>query len=86
MYELAKTGRWLGGNTPLGYKSQKIETMDIDGKKRSLYKLDVIPEEAETIKLLWTKMLELKGLSKLETYLLNNGIKTRNGNNFTRFP
>lgn len=85
MYELAKTGRWLGGNTPLGYKSQKIETIDIDGKKRSLYKLDVIPEEAETIKLLWTKMLELKGLSKLETYLLNNGIKTRNGNNFSRF-
>lgn len=85
MYELAKTGRWLGGNTPLGYKSQKIETIDIDGKKRSLYKLDVIPEEAETIKLLWAKMLELKGLSKLETYLLNNGIKTRNGNNFSRF-
>ena len=85
MYELAKTGRWLGGNTPLGYKSQKVETIDVNGKKRSLYKLDIIPEEAETIKLLWTKMLELKGLSKLETYLLNNGIKTRNKNNFTRF-
>ena len=26
-----------------------------------------------------------KGLSKLESYLLQQGIKTRNGNNFTRF-
>ena len=85
MYELAKTGRWLGGNTPLGYKSQKIENLSIDGKKRSLYKLEVIPEEAEIIKLLWNKMYELKSLSKLETYLLQKGIKTRNGNNFTRF-
>lgn len=85
MYELAKTGRWLGGNTPLGYKSQKIENLSIDGKKRSLYKLEVIPEEAEIIKLVWNKMSELKGLGKLESYLLQQGIKTRNGNNFTRF-
>lgn len=85
MYELAKTGRWLGGNTPLGYKSQKVETMDLDGKKRSLYKLEIIPEEAEIIKLIWNKMCELKGLGKLESYLLRQGIKTRNGNNFTRF-
>lgn len=85
MYGLAKTGRWLGGNTPLGYKSQKIENLSIDGKKRSLYKLEVIPEEAEIIKLIWNKMSELKGLGKLESYLLQQGIKTRNGNNFTRF-
>ena len=85
MYELAKTGRWLGGNTPLGYKSQKIEILSIDGKKRSLYKLEIIPEEAEVIKLIWNKMSELKSLGKLESYLLQQGIKTRNGNNFTRF-
>lgn len=85
MYELAKTGRWLGGNTPLGYKSEKVETMDLDGKKRSLYKLEIIPEEVEIIKLIWNKMSELKGLGKLESYLLRQGIKTRNGNNFTRF-
>ena len=85
MYGLAKTGRWLGGNTPFGYKSQKIENLSIDGKKRSLYKLEVIPEEAEIIKLIWNKMSELKGLGKLESYLLQQGIKTRNGNNFTRF-
>lgn len=85
MYELAKTGRWLGGNTPLGYKSEKIETLSVDGKRKNLYKLDIVFEEAEIIKLIWNKMCELKSLSKLETYLLQKGIKTRNGNNFTRF-
>lgn len=85
MYELAKTGRWLGGNTPLGYKSEKIETLSVDGKRKNLYKLDIVFEEAEIIKLIWNKMCELKSLSKLEAYLLQKGIKTRNGNNFTRF-
>lgn len=85
MYELAKTGRWLGGNTPLGYKSEKVETLSVDGKKKNLYKLDIVFEEAEIIKLIWNKMCELKSLSKLEVYLLQKGIKTRNGNNFTRF-
>ena len=85
MYELAKTGRWLGGTTPLGYKSKKIESIDIDGKKRSLYKLDQISDETEKVKLIWNKMNELKGLGKLESYLLQQGIKTRNNNNFTRF-
>ena len=85
MYELAKTGRWLGGTTPLGFKSKKIENIDFDGKKRSLYKLEIIPEEIQTINLIWDKMLELKSLTKLETYLLKAKIKTRNNNNFTRF-
>lgn len=85
MYELAKTGRWLGGTTPLGYRSQKIENITLDGKKRSLYKLDQIPEDTEKVKLIWNKMSELKGTGKLETYLLNNGIKTRNGVDFSRF-
>ena len=39
MYELAKTGRWLGGNTPLGYKSKKIEITE-KGKTRSQYQLE----------------------------------------------
>lgn len=85
MYELAKTGRWLGGTTPLGYKSERVENVSIDGKKRSLYKLVTIPDEVKIVKLLWDKMLELKGLGKLESYLLGQGIKTRNNNNFTRF-
>lgn len=85
MYELAKTGRWLGGTTPLGYKSKKVEIIDIDGRKKSLYQLEQIDDEVQKIKLIWDKIDELKGLGKLESYLLQQGIKTRNNNNFTRF-
>ena len=70
MYELAKTGRWLGGTTPLGYKSKKIENIDIDGKKRSLYRLDYINDEVKKIRLIWDKFDELKGLNKLEKCLI----------------
>lgn len=84
MYELAKTGRWLGGNTPLGYESNNIEIIE-NNKKRKLYILKQIPEEVETIKLLWKKLIELKGISKLESYLIKNNIKTRKGNYFSRF-
>lgn len=85
MYELAKTGRWLGGTTPLGYISQKIEKIQSNNKKYYSYQLKSIIKEEEIVKLIWNKMLELKGLSKLEAYLVQNGVKTRNGNNFTRF-
>ena len=37
MIELAKTGRWLGGTTPTGFKSEQIENITIDNKKRKLY-------------------------------------------------
>lgn len=84
MYDLAKTGRWLGGNTPLGYKSIKT-TYKIDSKNKSSYKLEKIDEEAEIIKLLFNKFIELKGISKLESYLIKNNIKTRKGNYFSRF-
>ncbi|MBR2833511.1 MAG: recombinase family protein [Bacilli bacterium] len=85
MYDLAKTGRWLGGNTPLGYTSEKIEIIDSDDKKRKLYKLVEIPEEKKVIELLWDKLRELKGIHKLESYLMQNDIRTRNGNYFSRF-
>lgn len=85
MLELAKTGRWLGGNTPLGYKSTPVERIDSDGKKRKLFKLDVIDEESETVKLIFQKYLLLKSQTKLETYLINNDIKTKKGINFSRF-
>lgn len=85
MHELAKTGRWLGGNTPTGYKSEKVERMTADGKVRSLYKLDMIEEEAELIRLIFSKFLETNSLTQTETYLLVNHIMTKNEKQFTRF-
>lgn len=85
LQELAKTGRWLGGNTPLGYESEGTEYCKVDGKKRKTFHLKLIPEEAKLIHLIFDKFLELKSLTKLETYLLNQDYKTRQGKPFSRF-
>ncbi len=85
MLELAKTGRWLGGTTPTGFKSQQIENVTIDGKKRRLYKLSPINEEVKVVKILFDKMRELKSQTKLETYTIQNDIKTKNGKLYTRW-
>ena len=70
MLELAKTGRWLGGMTPTGFKSEQIENITVDGKKRKLFKLSPIDEEVRIVKILFDKMRELKSQTKLETYTI----------------
>ena len=85
MANLAKTGRWLGGNTPLGYKSKKVEKIDIEGKKRSLFMLEAIEEEKDIVVLIFSKYRECKSLTGVVTYLINNHIKTKRNNNLTRF-
>lgn len=85
MIELAKTGRWLGGTTPTGFKSEQIENITIDGKKRRLYKLSPVNEEVRVVKILFDKMRELKSQTKLETYTIQNDIKTKNGKVYTRW-
>ena len=86
MHALAKSGRWLGGITPTGYKStQIVGSVTVDGKERKAFKLDIIDSEADIIRLIFSKFLEYNSLTKTETYFLQNGIKTKNGRNYTRF-
>ena len=86
MHELAKSGRWLGGTTPTGYKStQIVGSVTVDGKTRKAYKLDIIKEEAELVQEIFEKFLETNSLTKTETYLLQNHVKTKNDKDFTRF-
>lgn len=85
MHELAKTGRWLGGTTPTGYESKKLEDLRLDGKKKSSFKLEILDDEINIVKLIFNKFLETNSLTKTETYLLNEGIKTKNGKEYTRF-
>lgn len=85
MHELSKTGRWLGGITPTGYASESISHVTIDGKTRKACKLKPIPDEISIVKLIFEKFLETGSLTKTETYLLQNGITTKNGKDFTRF-
>lgn len=85
MIQLAKTGRWLGGITPTGFDSEEIIYMDPSGKERKLFKLSPIKDEIKIVKLLYKKFLELDSLTQLETYCIQNNIKTKNDIYYSRF-
>lgn len=79
---LARTGRWLGGNTPLGFQGEKLTVID-EGKQRIAFKLVPINEEIETVKLIFDKFLELQSMTKTVTYLIQHNVKTRRGIDFS---
>ena len=85
MHELAKTGRWLGGNTPTGYHSESVQTVTVDGKARKACKLRLIPEEAGLVKEIFALYAESDSLSKTEAELRRQNVKTKTGRDFTRF-
>ena len=85
MHELAKTGRWLGGNTPTGFESGAVSKITIDGKERKSYKLIPIPEEIEIPKMIFDLYIETDSLTAVEAELLRQRIKTKQGKDFTRF-
>jgi len=75
MTALAKTGRYLGGKTPQGYK--KIEKMTADGRK--YFALVQDDEEIGLIKMFYEKYLEWQSISRLEKHCAIESIKTRSG-------
>lgn len=92
MIELAKTGRWLGGIPPTGYTSERVELVDIyeqnedeviEKKKKKATKLVGIYDELKLIQEIGYKFLELKSLTKLETYLVKNKITSKNNIDFS---
>jgi site-specific DNA recombinase len=94
LIELAKSGRWLGGETPTGYISEGYEILsikeinadnEVERKKKKAFKLKKKPKEGEIIEILFSKMEELKSLTAVESYLMNNNIRTKNKKLFTRF-
>lgn len=84
MLNMAKSGVWLGGCTPSGYKSIKCTLERTDGKKIKYYNLTQ-DNDIFKIKLIFSKFIELKSLTKLETYLINNNIYSKNNLYYTRF-
>lgn len=85
MHELAKTGRWLGGNAPTGFKSEAVSKVTVDGKTRKSYKLVPIPEEAAIPQIIFDLYTERDSLTEVEAELLRRKMKTKQGKNFTRF-
>lgn len=84
LHELAKTGRWLGGNTPTGYTAEQVEYTDSMGKKRRQMRLVENREEMALVRMLFDKFVELGSITQLETYCLQNNVTSRLGNDFSR--
>ena len=84
MTERAKTGRWLGGIAPIGFKAKQVRYLDENMKERKLMQLVPIEDELKLVKTLYEKYLELKSLSAVETWTLQNNITTKRGCNFNK--
>ena len=83
LHELAKEGRWLGGNTPLGFVSQK-DNITIRGKKSTKNHLEPVESELQVVKTIFRMYLDTKSMNAVRDYLNDNGILTRNGKQHTR--
>lgn len=79
MLELSRTGRWLGGTPPLGFKSVQITE-----NNKKMYKLEVVPEEMEIVKLIYSLYPQYKSTVPIARYLVSNFIKGKNGGDFSR--
>lgn len=79
MLMLARTGRWLGGTTPTGFTSEKLQEIIIDGKVKTSCKLKDNPDELHAVDTMFEKFLELRSVSGVSKYLIKQGIKSRNG-------
>lgn len=83
MVMLAKSGRWLGGNTPLGFFSQKDEKVQINDKIKTSCRLAENPQEMITVRFIFREYLEKQSLAKVVEYFLRNGIRTKRGKEYT---
>lgn len=79
MLMLARTGRWLGGTTPTGFTSEKVQEIIIDGKVKTSCKLKDNPEELKVVDCIFEKFLELHSVSGVSKYLIRQGITSRTG-------
>lgn len=84
MYTLAKMGRWLGGQSPLGFNGEREYYIDDNGKERSVTKLVENQEEMNIVKAIYNKYLEEKSLSQVGKWSLTNNFKGKNGGNLDK--
>lgn len=82
--ELSKTGRWLGGPAPLGYKSTEVENNDHQGKNRKKHILEINEDEINIPKIVYELFLKHKSFQKVSRLLEGQGIYSRKGSVFSR--
>lgn len=82
MLQLAKSGRWLGGQAPLGFQPEKITYIDEEFKERTLMKLTPYEKELEVVKLIYKTYLETHSITQVVKKLNISRIKGKNGGDF----
>lgn len=82
LLKLARTGRWLGGKPPTGYRGERHQYLDENMQKRSYNILMPIEEELELVRTIFNQYLKLKSISQLHSWTLTNSIKSKNGKDF----
>lgn len=82
MLELAKSGHWLGGQTPLGFESKSVVYISDDFKQRKMYQLSPVVEELNVVAKIYEKYLETHSLPRTLKYLLTSNIKGKKGGDF----
>lgn len=85
LHELAKTGRWLGGTAPTGYRSSDVITVNIEGKQKKAHMLEEIPGEMKLVEDIYNQFYTLRSLTKVDAFLLGHGCRTKTGKEFSRF-
>lgn len=79
MLQLAKTGRWLGGQVPLGFTPEKITYIDEEFKERTLMKLTPEIKELEIVKMIFNTYLKEQSITQVVKKLNLSSIKGKNG-------
>ena len=81
MYLLARSGRWLGGSTPLGFHVR--EKLYGEEKIRKAFYLETEEKEAEILRLIFREFLNSHSLTKTAQRLTEKKIFTRRGRDYT---
>ena len=84
MYTLAKMGRWLGGQSPLGFNGLREFYIDDTGKQRSITELKKNDEELKIVNAIYNKYLEEKSLSQVGKWSLSQNLRGKNGGNIDK--
>ncbi|MBC3517390.1 recombinase family protein [Neobittarella massiliensis] len=84
MLLLARSGRWLGGTTPTGYRSVQVRELVLEGRVKTACKLQPVEEELQWVRQLYAVYIQEHSLSAAHRALEMLGAHNRRGIPFTR--
>ena len=81
MKQLVEEGAYTGGNVLYGYKT--VKTGQLNKKGKEIHQIEIEPEEAEIVKVIFEKTIkDGLGSHRLAKFLNEQGIRTHQGNKF----